>query len=204
MKDIKLYISAGIFIALTAIKMLLPSLSDEIRDGITDVLRMEDEQTQAIIALGSELTKEDIINAFDFTKDFKPKPASAVVAATPTPTAAPSPTPTSTPTPTPTPTPKPTTPPKVAAFYAAQKAFSNYAVPSNVSYDYSALPFKYTSPVKGVTSSGFGYREHPIQNESSTTTARTLRQTPVKRCAPLPTARYTPSAKMTATASMSS
>ena len=169
MKDIKLYISAGIFIALTAIKMLLPSLSDEIRDGITDVLRMEDEQTQAIIALGSELTKEDIINAFDFTKDFKPKPVSAVVSPTPTPTAAPaptpSPTPTSTPTPTPTPTPKPTTPPKVAAFYAAQKAFSNYAVPSNVSYDYSALPFKYTSPVKGVTPSGFGYREHPIQNE---------------------------------------
>ena len=78
MKEIKLYISAGIFIALTAIKMLLPSLSDEIRDGITDVLRMEDEQTQAIIALGSKLTKEDIINAFDFTKDFKPKPVSIV------------------------------------------------------------------------------------------------------------------------------
>ena len=134
MNDLKLYISAGIFIALTAIKMLFPSLSDEIRDGITDVLRMEDEQTQAIITLGSELTKEDIIRAFDFTKGLKPKPASAVVTATPTPT-------------------------------ASQKAFSSYAVPSNVSYDYSKLPFKYTSPVKGVTSSGFGYREHPIQNE---------------------------------------
>ena len=57
MKDIKLYISAGIFIALTAIKMLLPSLSDEIRDGITDVLRMEDEQTQAIIALARSLQR---------------------------------------------------------------------------------------------------------------------------------------------------
>lgn len=169
MKDLKLYISAGIFIALTAIKMLFPSLSDEIRDGITDVLRMEDEQTQAIITLGSELTKEDIIKAFDFTKDLKPKPASAVVTATPTPTAMPTQTPTPSPTPKPTlkptPTPKPTTPPKVAAFYASQKAFSSYTVPSNVSYDYSKLPFKYTSPVKGVTSSGFGYREHPIQNE---------------------------------------
>lgn len=165
MKDLKLYISAGIFIALTAIKMLFPSLSDEIRDGITDVLCMEDEQTQAIIALGSELTKEDIINAFDFTKDFKPKPASAVVAANPTPTAAPAPTPSPTPTPTPTPTPKPTTPPKVAAFYESQKAFSSYAVPANVSYDYCALPFKYTSPVEGMTSSGFGYRMHPIQNK---------------------------------------
>lgn len=167
MKDLKLYISAGIFIALTAIKMLFPSLSDEIRDGITDVLRMEDEQTQAIIALGSELTKEDIINAFDFTKELKPKPASAVVAVTTTPTAEPTPppTPSPTPTPTPTPTPKPTTPPKVAAFYESQKAFSSYTVPANVSYDYSALPFKYTSPVEGVTSSGFGYRMHPIQNE---------------------------------------
>lgn len=167
MKELKLYISSGIFIVLTAIKMLFPSLSDEIRDGITDVLQTEDEQTQAIIALGSELTKEDIIKAFDFTKQLKPKTASAVVTATPTPTIAPTPTPTPSPTPNPTPEPTPTatTPPKVAAFYESQEAFSDYAVPSNVSYDYSALPFKYTSPVKGVTSSGFGYRLHPIQNE---------------------------------------
>lgn len=167
MKEVKIYISAGIFIALTAVKMLFPQASDEIRDAISDALEMEREQTQAIIALGSELTKDDIINAFDFSKlgetktvitDIKPTPTP-----TPTPTVAPTPSPT--PTPIPTPTPKPTTPPKVAAFYESQKAFSKYAVPANVSYDYSKLPFKYTSPVNGVTSSGFGYRMHPIQNE---------------------------------------
>ena len=63
MKELKLYISAGIFIALTAVKMLFPQISDEIRDGISEALKMESEQTQAIVALGSSLTKEDIIKA---------------------------------------------------------------------------------------------------------------------------------------------
>lgn len=171
MKELKLYISAGIFIALTAVKMLFPQISDEIRDGISEALKMESDQTQAIIALGSSLTKENIIKAFDFLRYSETQTVGVDITPMPMPTSNPTtvptstPTPSPTPTPTPTPTPEPTTPPKVAAFYESQKAFSEYAVPSNVSYDFSELPFKCTSPVKGVTSSGFGYRMHPIKKE---------------------------------------
>ena len=47
----------------------------------------------------------------------------------------------------------------------AQAQFSDYAVPSNVSYSYPELPFDYVSPVSDMTSSGFGYRMHPLRNE---------------------------------------
>lgn len=69
MKDIKLYICAGIFIILTAVRMIAPQASDVIVDGIKYVFNLEQEQTQAIIALGSSLTKDDIIKVFDYAKD---------------------------------------------------------------------------------------------------------------------------------------
>ncbi len=56
----------------------------------------------------------------------------------------------------------PEPPESVTAFLEAQSAFSNYAVPVNVSYDYPTLPFEYTPPVDGELTSSFGYREHPV------------------------------------------
>ena len=53
----------------------------------------------------------------------------------------------------------------MAAFLEAQAEFADYAVPANVSYEMPRLPFEYASPVSGYTSSGFGYRLHPLQNE---------------------------------------
>ena len=53
----------------------------------------------------------------------------------------------------------------VAVFLRSQEAFSDYVLPENVSYMYSALPFDYSVPVSGTNSSGFGYRLHPILNE---------------------------------------
>jgi len=50
------------------------------------------------------------------------------------------------------------------AFKIAQSAYADYDVPDMVSYENLVLPFSYTSPVEGVTSSGFGYRVHPIEN----------------------------------------
>ncbi len=76
----------------------------------------------------------------------------------------PSPTPEPTPSPTPDPTPEPV-PEAVSAFLAAQAEFSDYDIPANVSYGYPELPFDYVSPVEGMTSSGFGYRLHPLQNK---------------------------------------
>ena len=53
---------------------------------------------------------------------------------------------------------------KVAEFLEEQAAFADYAVPANVSYDTPTLPFEYSSPCASSTTSGFGYRDHPIDN----------------------------------------
>ena len=53
-------------------------------------------------------------------------------------------------------------PSAVTAFLERQAAFSDYALPENADYGYVPLPFDYCSPVAGYSSSGFGYRLHPI------------------------------------------
>ena len=87
----------------------------------------------------------------------------------PTPlTALPSPSPSPAPTPSPTPSPAPTPDPaqaRLSAFLEEQAAFSDYSVPANVSYNIPVLPFSYASPVSGVVSSGFGFREHPLEGK---------------------------------------
>ena len=50
-------------------------------------------------------------------------------------------------------------------FLASQAAFSDRALPTNVSYDIPELPFPTVTPVAGYRSSGFGYRMHPIRQE---------------------------------------
>ena len=59
---------------------------------------------------------------------------------------------------------EPELPRAVTAFLERQSAFSDYALPENADYSYVPLPFDYCSPVAGYSSSGFGYREHPILN----------------------------------------
>ena len=53
----------------------------------------------------------------------------------------------------------------VSAFLASQSAYSDYAVPANVSYAMPGLGFNYVCPVEGMTSSGFGYRVHPLSGD---------------------------------------
>lgn len=55
-------------------------------------------------------------------------------------------------------------PAAVAAFLESQAEFSDYALPEGVDYGYPTLPFAFALPVAGYTSSGFGYRLHPILN----------------------------------------
>lgn len=159
------YICAAIFIALTALRFTSPALAERVSDGISKAINMEQEQTEAVIELGKSLADGDIIETFidRFEKNVQIEPVSAVNSAEPTPSQAPTPAPTPTPEPTAAPTPEPTVHPAVAAFMEAQSAYSDYTVPETVSYERPELPFEYTSPVAGVTSSGFGYRMHPIK-----------------------------------------
>ena len=50
-------------------------------------------------------------------------------------------------------------------FLEAQSHVTDAAPPSNVSYDVLPLPFEESAPILGETSSGFGYRMHPIHHE---------------------------------------
>lgn len=52
----------------------------------------------------------------------------------------------------------------VAVFMQQQQEFSDLALPVNVTYDVHDLPFPYVSPVTATTSSGFGYRVHPLEH----------------------------------------
>lgn len=52
--------------------------------------------------------------------------------------------------------------PAVAAFHERQAEFAEYELPANVSLSAQPLPFAYVTPVSGLSSSGFGYRLHPI------------------------------------------
>lgn len=69
------------------------------------------------------------------------------------------------PTPEPQITPQAPVSPAVEQFLEAQSAYSDYAVPVGVSYAMPGLNIGYASPVSGMTSSGFGYRVHPITGE---------------------------------------
>ncbi len=52
----------------------------------------------------------------------------------------------------------------VAAFKQSQEEYAWLELPETVSYEYYELDLEYASPIPGATSSGFGYRLHPIQD----------------------------------------
>ena len=160
MNRTQFYICAAIFLALTALRFTSPALADRVSDGISRAINMEQEQTETVIEMGKSLADGDVLETFleRFEKNFQAEPVSAVVSAEPTASQAPPPTPSPTPEATAHPTPEPTIHPAVAVFMEAQSAYSAYAVPETVSYERPELPFEYSSPVAGVTSSGFGYR----------------------------------------------
>lgn len=165
MKDAKIYICAGIFLLLTIVRMLSPSLADELSAGINDILIAEREQTAAVIEFGREIAAKRPITTL-LLKPEAPEAQKPVETKSPQTlkTYAAS-EPDAEETPQPTAQPEPTRDPAVAAFLRSQEPYADYAVPEKVTYERPELPFEYISPVAGVTSSGFGYRMHPIKNE---------------------------------------
>lgn len=61
MKAYKTYVSAGIFIVLSAVKLLFPQVSAEICEGITKTLKFEEDHTEMLLAFGSDIAKNGII-----------------------------------------------------------------------------------------------------------------------------------------------
>ena len=63
MKNLKLYICAAVFILLTAVKLISPQTGELIGDRIKDMLRLEEQQTQEIIELGSAVAEDGFTDA---------------------------------------------------------------------------------------------------------------------------------------------
>lgn len=168
MKRYKIIAASGIFIALTAAKLLSPALASDLRREVVSVISRNDDYEKAAAALGEKLNLlggDEPVEASGTTAlVYEPTTIDELLEETisilPEKKEKPAPTPTPTPSPTPTPVPA-----AVTAFLESQKEFADYAVPADVSYEYPPLPFEYSSPVAGLTSSGFGYRLHPLLNE---------------------------------------
>lgn len=184
----KCLISAGIFILLTLIKLLMPGAAHSIRSQTQKILCRDTDYTQVLLYISSLFPDRD-----------EPEPAPAEPESTPMPSESPDVGETvyvphslsafvrghmpevkvpageeltssvrsrmsggtiAAPEPEPEPLPE-----AVQTFLDSQAAYSDYERPANVSYMMPELPFAYAAPVTGYESSGFGYRMHPIHGE---------------------------------------
>ena len=177
MKNFRIYAASGIFIALTAVKLLSPAMAADIKRDMVGVIDRNDDYKRAVETIGKKLSfadgdKNDAVSAAKTTQSAVPEEAytprtieqvrqdfSAIL---PEKTARPAETPQLLDDASAQAEQTQKVPQAVQTFLDSQKQYSDYAVPANVSYDMPALPFAYETPVKGYTSSGFGYRLHPI------------------------------------------
>lgn len=173
MNRTKLYVSAALFLFITVFKLAMPTAATDLREKLLPVISESTDYTKVLTEVGMRLTESGeavAVTAEDGQAQVLPQPLITPITeyiaqtypevpATPTPAAEETPV---------TPAPKPNepeTPDVVAAFLESQAPYAGYAVPETVSYAMPALPFAHTSPVTGMTSSGFGYRDHPIAGE---------------------------------------
>ena len=166
----RISICTAVFLLMTAVKMLSPALAAEIKDRMLPILDSDTDYQRVLHQLERKLRPGNPEGEFSYTAEPPqmqlrrtldslhrdplaelPK-ADRIVIAPPESTPAPD--------------------PALEYGYAVREAFlqtqsgiTSEDPPENVSYDISPLPFSETSPVAGFTSSGFGYRTHPIQGE---------------------------------------
>ena len=194
MSRTKLIIAAILFLAVTGFKFLMPDAAGRVRDDLHDILERDTDFRSSMTALGVKLSGEDgLVYALGLRQDQTAdgQAAEAMAADTepqeipqytyrpltlnriranftadlgdvPTPTASEADSQSQAGEAQPVVS---TEPEAVTTFLAAQSAFADYAVPANVSYDMPALDISYISPVSDMTSSGFGYRVHPLSGE---------------------------------------
>ena len=174
-ENFKLLASAALFLLLTALKLFLPEQSAAARQRVRAAVSRDYDYQEAFAQLGSRITGGGEVTAGGLThsrpsarvanlrlptpdalRDARLAPlprgtsgdiAAARSAAQSTPAAQPEPE---------------ALPAAVAAFLQSQEPYADEAVPVNVSYEMPDLPFAFQSPVTGMTSSGFGFRLHPL------------------------------------------
>lgn len=173
MKRWKVYLCAAVFLLLTAVKMVAPAAAADAREVLLPAINTDDDYKSVFAEIRSVFAPTAVQAQDEQLRQYLPA-VNVNMSAWTTPAPEPKPTPTPEPTPesTPTPTPEPTQNPQLQAAFAARETFLNeqavysgYAVPANVSYAVNELPFAHASPVAGYTSSGFGYRLHPLENK---------------------------------------
>ena len=171
MKRWKVYLCAAVFLLLTAVKMVAPAAAADAREVLLPAINTDDDYKSVFAEIRSVFAPAQVQAQDEQLRQYLPAVNVNMSAwATPAPEPTPTPTPEPTPEPTPAPTPEPTQSPQLQAAFAARETFLNeqavysgYAVPANVSYVVSELPFARASPVAGYTSSGFGL--HPLENK---------------------------------------
>lgn len=177
MKEIQCYIAAGVFVCVTVLKLLLPDVTETVRGKVVTAIDTDMDYQAAIAHLGSVITDDPVQEVMARINGEKPMetaalhPKSGVDLDKSDSAVDPKDWTKSAPQPTPEPEADPELDPvpahvreAVAAFLDTQAEFAEYDLPETVSYDYLEIPFEYTTPVAGYTSSGFGYRLHPVEN----------------------------------------
>lgn len=168
MRKIRIIISVAVFLMLTIVKFISPSYAVQMKDEIQPILDRDDDLHLFLHRINRVLhpidyhTVEPFIPNLPLThlrqtlEGLTEDPLANLPKASLLPE----------------PAPIPESDPVLAFGYAARETFLNAqaqitdaAPPENVSYDVLSLPFEECTPISGETSSGFGYRLHPIQNE---------------------------------------
>ncbi len=169
--EIRIFLCLLLLASVTAVKLLAPGHAEELRGAVLEAIGSEYDYEAAFARLGERIAQSDVFNRITGeagedaavlaapTGEFDPvtlnelrgieeptlpeliETAKTEAEAVSEPPAV------------------------VAAFLESQAEFANETVPAEVSYEMPSLPFEYGSPVEAETSSGFGYRLHPVRNE---------------------------------------
>lgn len=178
----RFYLAAGLYLAVTLLKLTVPAFAAELKESILPVMREDVDYVAAVSDLGALLTDNEMVQAvmqpFSEAEPVQETAAEAVEAEAPvdlTDLLSPS-------------WPGNRDPAELAAraeelraeweaeeaeareaavvsFLASQEAYAALALPENVTYEAASIPYDYVTPVFGSTASGFGYRMHPIAGE---------------------------------------
>ena len=143
-KRATIYVAAGLFVAAAAAKLLFPARTSETIRTIEKSFHRADYQTDETFAAVTESTDAAApvtvtINAAEFLGLAESAGTEEL---------------------------SPAVEEAMAAFMEEQQPFVDLGVPANVSYDAPMPKFSFVQPLSARVSSDFGYRLHPIDNET--------------------------------------